>query len=258
MDFAHLYHDLLWLGLSQNRERPAQVLFWRDVFGSAGGNDLPPRDQRRNVKSLSWLAALLLVIVILIASFFLLVSSPDVYQWLMKQNNVYQDVDLPENLIDRAAVTIAEYMTGRAPHLLIEYQGDSLFKAQEVFHMYEVRRIFSHMRTGLIFCGLVLAGLVIVLGKQRNQVFLHQFWLMLGLFGLLSMAALFFDQAFLWMHQLLFNNVFWAFHPSHYLIRLLPEGFFLGFLLLTAVIALGLSTACYLVGRSDRKLKSYE
>lgn len=202
------------------------------------------------MKALSWLAAVCLVIVILLSSFFFLLSSPDVYQWLMKKNNVYQDVDLPKETIDQAAVLISDYMVGSEPHLLIEHEGESLFKAQEVFHMYEVRRIFSAMRTGLIFVGLLLLGLAILLGKERNQVFLKQFRVMLGLFALLAVAAFFFDKAFLWMHQVLFNNMFWAFMPSHYLIRLLPEGFFLGFLLLSAGLSLAFSTLIWLFGRS--------
>ena len=202
------------------------------------------------MKPLSWLAAVLLVIVLLFSSFFLLLSSPEVYHWLMKRNQVYQSLDLPEEVIDRAAVEISDYMIGRAPHLLIEYQGKSLFQAQELFHMYEVRRIMARLREGLIFCGLLLAGLLVLLGRERYRVLLQQFWLMLGLFGLLAVGAIFFETAFLWMHQLLFNNLFWAFGPSHYLIRLLPEGFFLGFFILTGLAALGLSVACYLTGRS--------
>ncbi|HHT20936.1 MAG TPA: DUF1461 domain-containing protein [Tissierellia bacterium] len=206
------------------------------------------------MKAISWLAAVCLVIVIVLSSFFLLVSSPDVYQWLMRRNHVYEALDLPEETIDRAAVVIADYMVGSEPHLLIEHEGESLFQGQEIFHMYEVRRIFSAMRTGLIFCTLLLFGLAFLLGKDRNLVLLKQFRVMLGLFGLLGLAALFFDQAFLWMHQLLFNNLFWAFSPSHYLIRLLPEGFFLGFLLLCALLSLAFSGMIWLFGRSFRSL----
>lgn len=204
------------------------------------------------MKSVYWGAALLLVLVLLFSSFFLLLRSPDFYQWLMRKNQVYQQVDLPEAMIDQAAVTISDYITGQRPQLLIEHQGESLLKAQEIFHMHEVRAIFSKMRTGLIFIGLVLAGLVALTWKTCHEILIKQFWLMLGLFGLLGLGAVFFERAFLLMHQLLFNNPFWAFGPEHYLIRLLPEGFFLGFLLATAALALVISTAGFIMGRYQR------
>lgn len=202
------------------------------------------------MKAWTWVAAGLLVICLLLSSFFLLVRSPEVYRFLMKTNEVYDRVDLTPSEIDKAAEVIADYMVGSEPHLLIEHEGDSLFKAQEVFHMYEVRRIFSHMRTILIFCGLVFFGFVFLLGNDRWWVLRKQLYVMLGLSAVIGVASLFFDKAFFWMHQTLFNNLFWAFRADHMLIQLLPTGFFLMFLVLTGVLSLVLSITLFFASRN--------
>lgn len=201
------------------------------------------------MKAITWLAAGFLVICLLLASFFLLLRSPEFYRFLMKTTQVYERVDLAPKVIDQSAKLISEYMVGGAPHLLIEHDGKSLFKAQEVFHMYEVRRIFSHLRTLLIFCGLMLFGLVFWLKQDRTLVLRRQFFVMLGLSGLLAIASFFFDRAFLWMHQTLFNNLFWAFRADHYLIQLLPTNFFLLFFVTTGLVSFSLSLILFLASR---------
>lgn len=208
------------------------------------------------MKGLRWLAAGLMVVVILLACFFILLRTPEVYRWLMKVNQVYQTVDLPAETIDQSAQVISDYMIGSSPYLLLNHDGTSLFKAQEVFHMYEVRLIFQAMKQLLIFCSLMLAGLIILLRHDRFIILKKQLYLMLGLFGLIGVASLFFDQAFLWMHQTLFNNMFWQFRYDHPLIQLLPVGFFLGFLILTGVAALLLSLGLYFMGRQPEPFET--
>lgn len=207
------------------------------------------------MRVLTWLTATLLVVVLLLMSFFLLVRSPEFYRLLMKANSVYETIDLSEEQVNEAADVIAGYMIGSEPHLLIEHASTSLFKAQEVFHMYEVRRIFATLRTGLIFAGLLLFGLMVLLKRERWLVLRRQFYVMLGLTAVLGGASFFFDQAFLWMHQTLFNNLFWAFRADHYLIRLLPTGFFLGFLMATGILTLFFSIILSIASRQHRLLE---
>lgn len=205
------------------------------------------------MRVLQWLCALLLAVVLLLGTFFLLVRSEGFYRFLMQQSGVYSTVDLPREEIDEAAGIIARYMVGESDHLILKHDGQSLFKAQEIFHMYEVREIFAGMYKGFLVLGAVFVLLMIVLKQHRWKVLSLQLYAMGILFALFSVAALNFDKAFLWMHQVLFQNLFWAFREDHYLIRLLNEKFFLWFMVITAAGAWLLSIGTYIMHRMTYK-----
>lgn len=201
------------------------------------------------MKALQWLAALMLALILLFGTFFLLVQSEGFYRFLIKQSGAYAALDLPAETVDEAAGTIARYMVGKSDHLIVTYEGKSLFKAQEIFHMYEVKEIFSALHLAFMLLGGVFVVLMILLRHYRWKVLNLQLYAMGILFVLFFIAALNFDKAFLWMHQVIFKNLFWAFREDHYLIRFLNEKFFLWFMVATAVGAWLLSIGTYFLNR---------
>lgn len=201
------------------------------------------------MKALQWLCALMLALLLLLGTFFLLVQSEGFYRFLIQQSGAYAALDLPKESVDEAAGIIARYMAGKSEHLIVQYEGQSLFKAQEIFHMYEVRQIFQHINRGFLILGAVFFVLMVLLKHQRFKVLNLQLYAMGILFAVFFVAALNFDKAFLWMHQVLFKNLFWAFREDHYLIRFLNEKFFLWFMVITAGGAWLLSIATYVLNR---------
>lgn len=201
------------------------------------------------MRVIQWFGALLLALLLLLGTFFLLVQSEGFYRFLIKQSGAYEELDLPAETVDEAAGIITRYMAGKSDHLIVTYEGRSLFKAQEIFHMYEVREIFSSLHQGFLILGGGFLVLMILLRHQRWRVLHLQLYAMGILFVFFFVAALNFDRAFLWMHQVLFKNLFWAFTEEHYLIRILNEKFFLWFMVITAAGAWLLSIGTYILNR---------
>ncbi|WP_459129534.1 lipoprotein intramolecular transacylase Lit [Guggenheimella bovis] len=192
--------------------------------------------------------SLFMALLILFSSFFVLVQSAPFYRFLMHKNGVYESIGLPSEVVDEGAKNISDFMVGRTPHLIVEYENESLFKAQEIFHMKEVVLIFKWI---FILCVVMFTLMVwgLFLVPQRKRFLRYQFYAMLLLFLFFGISALYFDQAFTLMHKVLFSNDLWTFTSEHYLIQFLPQGFFLGFLVSTILIAFLVSFVLFLLGR---------
>lgn len=193
-----------------------------------------------------YLPALAFSLALLLFLLLLLAAVPAFYIGLQKLSGVPENTGFSQEFLRHADVSMRDYLFGISDHLLIDDQGKSLFGAQEVFHMAEVRHVFEMLFKACLFFA-VAAGLLYSLLKTR---ILHdQLYTSLGLLVFLGIGSLFFQQAFTLMHQVFFNNDLWLFPQESMLITLLPEKFFLLFTLCLLGLFLGGSALIYVVER---------
>lgn len=189
-----------------------------------------------------------MALAILLGSFLLLLNTQPIYSFLLDVTGVYEDVDLPKEVIDESITHFIHYFRGSLPSLLTEHQGASIFHAQEVFHMLEVKLIFDKIL--LLFLALLLVlilGLIFI--KDRRSIMRYQFFGMLLIFLTLGFFAINFEKTFLIMHNVLFDNEYWTFTSQHYLIRILTFEFFLYFFVMIFTLALSISIALFILSR---------
>lgn len=192
------------------------------------------------MKTLHFFLGMLVALAILLGSFLLLLNSEFFFKFLLQITHVYEQVELPEEIINDAVANFISYFRGTSPSLLTGHEGYSIFHAQEVFHMLEVKLIFGVILR--IFMGLlVVTSLVLILSKHPRRILSYQRYGMLLIFVLLGVLALNFEKTFLVMHQLLFDNEYWTFTSEHFLIQILTFDFFLYFFIAIFILALAVS-----------------
>lgn len=183
---------------------------------------------------------------LLLAVLLFLGSLVPVYDLLQDLSDVQQSTGYDKSFLHRSNLAMRDYLYGYQDHLLIERDGKSLFGAQEVYHMAEVRLLFTRLaRAALLF--LFMAILLSYFLKTR--LLHHQLFTSLGLLGFLALAGLFFEKAFVLMHQVFFNNDLWLFPPNSPLITLLPQAFFYYFTLLIIFVFILISLILYFIER---------
>ncbi|HHX04256.1 MAG TPA: DUF1461 domain-containing protein [Tissierellia bacterium] len=190
-----------------------------------------------------WLLAFTLSLCLLLGIFLFLADFGYAYQFLYRISGVYEELPWTSEQIEEVTWQIRNYLFARSDNLFVVVDGELVFLAQEIFHLWEVRFIFHELRR--IFLGLLILLAIGLFNYSYKVVFRRQLFTTCGIFVLFGVAAIFFEKSFLWMHQLLFNNPYWGFTYDHRLIQLLKEGFFRGFLLITMVLTLLVSIFIY-------------
>lgn len=193
-----------------------------------------------------WINSFLMSVALLLGLSLLLIGLVPVYDGLQQWTEVEKTSGYDKVFLHQANVAMRDYLYGYQEHLLIEKDGKSLFGAQEVFHMAEVRRLF----TRLARFALVLFILALFLSHLfKTRVLRDQLFTAIGLLSFLGLAGIFFEEAFVLMHRVFFDNDLWLFPPQSPLIRLLPEAFFYSF---TLLILFSYSVLCFILYGVER------
>ncbi|HZK10063.1 MAG TPA: DUF1461 domain-containing protein [Clostridia bacterium] len=195
---------------------------------------------RNKIPAFFFSLALILGVVLVLASLV------PVYDLLQGLSGVEETSGYNKNFLHKANTAIRDYLYGYRDNLLIESDGKSLFGGQEIFHMAEVRLLFTRLaRAGLLFFALALLSSYLL----KTRLLYHQLFTSLGLLVFMALAGAFFEKAFILMHRVFFNNDLWLFPPDSQLIVLLPESFFYYFTLLIIFVFIGMSVIFYLIER---------
>lgn len=205
--------------------------------------------------SMRWLFACILSLCLLLGAFLFLADCDTAYHFLYRRRGVYEELPWSREQIGELTEHIRDYLFERSDNLFVVLDGELVFKAQEIFHMWEVRVIFRTMRR--IFLGLLLVLGIGVFRLPARDLFRRQLFTTAGFFIALVPATLFFQESFLWMHLLMFDNPYWSFSYDHRLIQLLQQEFFLGFLIMTIVLTLASSVIFYLFARKGGSRASH-
>lgn len=190
---------------------------------------------------------------LLLATLLILAGLVPVYDGVQSLAQVEESTGYSKAYLHEANKTMRDYLYGFKKDMFMELDGRSLFGGQEVFHMAEVKRLFTNLaRASLVF---LLASLALSL-IFKTRIFRDQFYAMLGLLIFLALAGAFFDKAFVLMHGVFFDNELWLFPWDSQLIRLLPQEFFFYFSLLIIGVFVLVSGLIYLIERKYYDLTS--
>lgn len=209
---------------------------------------------------------LFLVIVVALISSVQLVAYGDpeykFFQKLYEKYTVTDALDMDMEDVMRVTKHMMAYLNGEEEELSIVVHVDGetqdFFNEQDRMHMADVRRLFAGgLRIRTISLGLMgMLAVLLVIGKADwKRLLIEVYGKVLGvLVGMILLIVLAccvdFTACFTIFHELLFTNDLWLFDPAtDYMIRMLPEGFFVqiaarivevfvGFLALLSVIVI--------------------
>ena len=174
---------------------------------------------------------------LLLAVTLTLVGLVPVYDLVQDWAGVEESSGYSRDYLHEVNRAMRDYLYGYRPDLIVEKEGGSLFQGQEIFHMAEVKKLFTGLARASL--SLLLVGLLLSL-KFKTWLFKDQLLTMLGLLGTLGLMSLFFDKSFVLVHRIFFNNELWLFPWDSQLITILPQNFFFYFaLLIIGVFASG-------------------
>ncbi len=183
---------------------------------------------------------------LLLAVTLLLVGLVPVYNLIQTWAGVEETSGHDRSFLEEANRAMRDYLYGYREDLLIEREGRSLFGSQEVFHMAEVRLLFTWLARAALAL-FILAFFLSYLGGTR--LFRDQILGFLTLILILPLMGLFFDRAFVLLHKILFDNDLWLFPWDSQLIIILPQKFFYYFTLLIIACYSLASLLIYLIER---------
>ncbi len=199
---------------------------------------------------MKYIVSLLLSILLLVTPFLVLSHVTFTYHFIYSFTGIYDD--MPRDLIEEATDSFIGIIHGDGD-MLIKHNGESLFKAQEIFHMYEVRGIFSTLKKVMLFFLLVVILYIVI--KKDYSVLKLQFYINVLLVVFFAMLSPFFSSAFDTFHRIIFHNEYWLFTSEHYLINILTLDFFLYFLLIGLLSSFVFSTGLFFLERRVRWLE---
>ncbi len=196
---------------------------------------------------MKYIVSILLSILIIVAPFILLSQFTFTYDFIYNFTGIYDE--MPRKLITDATESFVGIIHGDGD-MLIDNNGESLFKSQEIFHMYEVRGMFSLIKKAMLLFLLIIIAYIII--RKDYSVLKLQFFFNIFLVVFFGALSPFFSKAFDTFHRLLFNNEYWLFTSEHYLTKILTLDFFLYFLLMGLFISFITSIGLYFL---EKKLR---
>ena len=190
-------------------------------------------------KIVNGLALLLCVMCIFVTGIYtaieLIAYSDSFYERQFEAADVSGDTKISPDDLKLISQEIQHFLKGEREDFDISAPVDGvmtpLFGDQEQFHMKEVQVLFLRFRTVRNLCLILLAALLLWSfwrGVENGFRLLKRASITLLVFlGLVGLGVLFFfEPVFTLFHELLFDNDLWLFPWSSYLIRILPESFF--------------------------------
>ena len=198
------------------------------------------------------IAMLLVIFALLITGFQLAVYGDSHYGFYKKEYEKYRVTDDLNMKIDNVmAVTehMMAYLIGKEEKLSIVTDVDGehqdFFNEQDRLHMADVRNLFLgglKLRNYAVILATIL--MIVLMAKKADfrrlvpQGYLQALFVYLILAAILGVAmSIDFTSCFTLFHKLFFTNNLWIFDPeTDYMIRMLPEGFFLDMVIRVGVI----------------------
>lgn len=197
--------------------------------------------ERRN----QWVMGVLLFLLIVVA----LITSIQVvaygdseykfYRKLYEKYTVAEALDMKMEDVMTVTKHMMAYLNGQEEELSVRVSVDGkeqdFFNEQDRMHMEDVKRLFAGglmIRTICLGVIGILVVLLMVWKADWKRLLIEVYGKVLGVFaGILLLIVLAccvdFTACFTVFHKLLFTNELWLFDPAtDYMIRMLPEGFF--------------------------------
>lgn len=224
---------------------------------------------------------LLVIFALLITGFQLAVYGDSHYGFYKKEYEKYRVTDDLNMKIDNVmAVTehMMAYLIGKEEKLSIVTDVDGehqdFFNEQDRLHLADVRNLFLG-GLKLRNYALILATILMIVLKAKKadlrrlvpQGYLQALFVYLILAVILGVAmSIDFTSCFTLFHKLFFTNNLWIFDPeTDYMIRMLPEGFFLDMVIRVGVIFIvllavpGVAAVVYMWKRKKKEIsKTYK
>lgn len=222
----------------------------REAEARAMARDEALESPRTVSRVLQVLLAIFAPIVLLIAAI-RLVASP-VFLWLEYRRPGFPSDDFGFSTEDRTVYGsygldyLFNLSNSRYLSELTSGEGQSLFTAEEVSHMHDVKIVMLITMLAGIVLGLACLAFMIILARTRKGgirrgLFAGAVWLIVAMIGLAVVAVLGWEAFFAGFHSLFFADGTWTFYASDTLIRLYPNQFWIDAGI--AVAALTLITA---------------
>lgn len=205
----------------------------------------------------------LLIVVMLITSIQVVAYGDSEYKFYRKLYEKYTVAEaLDMNMDDVMVVTkhMMAYLNGQKEELSVRVSVDGkeqdFFNEQDRMHMEDVKRLFAGgLMVRTICLGMIgiLLVLLVIWKADWKRLLIEVYGKVLGVFaGILFMVVLAcsmdFTACFTVFHKLLFTNELWLFDPAtDYMIRMLPEGFFVQMAIRIVEVFIGLLTLMILL-----------
>lgn len=205
----------------------------------------------------------LVIIAMLLTSFQIAIYGDARYRFYEKEYTRYHVTDsLGMRMEDVMAVTeyMMDYLIGREEELSIVTDVDGkrqdFFNEQDRLHMADVRNLFLGGLKLRNIC--IVAAIVLILGLAAGKTDFKRLIPRAYFKAVLIFAALIlclgaacavdFTACFTLFHKIFFTNDLWMFDPaSDYMIRMLPEGFFLDMVIRIGGMFIGMLAALWIV-----------
>ncbi len=212
---------------------------------------------------LAVLAMICLIVAVLLTSFEIGIygdSEYKAYRSDYEKYNVDEALGMEMDDIMEVTTYMMDYLIGREDELSIETYVDGeeqdFFNDQDRFHMGEVRDLFLGglvLRWVLLGLAAVLI-LIMVIAKMDIKHTIPKAYdrTLIGFGAALvvigAACAIDFDGVFTIFHKIFFDNDLWLFdYNTDYMIRMLPEGFFLDIAIRIALVFVGLLLVLWII-----------
>ncbi|MDP2727500.1 MAG: TIGR01906 family membrane protein [Dehalococcoidia bacterium] len=207
----------------------------------------------RLLRGLATLVFLLALPVALLASNArLLANNLSFYQWGYERQASYESTGIPKEELDRATREMISDFNSADDFSKIQVRAGGrtfpLFNERDVVHLQDVRGLIqlNYLIQEISLAYLFVFSVAFLLRRNgRPMARLAWPWMLGGVFTTCLLIAvglamfLDFDRLFLQFHLVSFSNEFWMLDPAtSYLIRMVPEGFFMDLAVSVAGLAL--------------------
>lgn len=214
------------------------------------------------------------VIVILLISSFQAAMYMDFsfYEKEYEKYDVLSDLDMKMEDVMYVTHEMMDYLKGDRENLevitTVGGKEQDFFNEQDKLHMADVQGLFIgglNLRTGSLIVLIICLALLILTKGNWKYIIPRAFQAALGISGAAAavLAFLFsrdFTAAFTKFHEIFFTNDLWMFDPAtDYMIRMLPEGLFVDFVIrIGGIFAAGLIVLliCSGIWRKNTKINS--
>ena len=212
---------------------------------------------------LGMIASIAAVMAMLISSFQIAIYADfDFYQTEYEKYEVLSDLNMEMEDVMYVTEEMMAYLLGDRESLsvitIVDGQEQDFFNEQDRFHMWEVQKLFMgglelrRLAISLMINCILLLMFFVEKEKRKNPIPSEEWsaikilcrsyrWVLAGLAVLIAFVgtavAVNFSKAFTIFHEIFFDNDLWIFNPAEdYMIRMLPEGLFMDFVVRIGVI----------------------
>ncbi len=197
------------------------------------------------------LIAVCLFVILLINAFdYSVYYRPQFYEKTFSKYNVTEDAQMEMSEVLSLCDYLINYLKGDEETLenyraVVNGEERLFYSEREILHMEDVKVLFQWgltIRRSCIAIVVVLVGILTILKlpflKTLAKSIIGTFLAILGILAVLTaVIASDFNRAFTMFHEIFFNNDLWLLDPNEdWVIRLLPEGFFMDMVIVIGIV----------------------